>query len=237
MKILMLGDCAHVGYELARELWKRGHQVKHITFNHFSRFRYLKALSVPWQLAFNDCDLVHAHYARFPLYAAMLSGKPFVVQCHGSDVRYGVSSWQHYCLGKAKTVLVSTPDLLEKLPDATLLPTPIPSEFRDSGAPKHGAVYFKHNQDPELPIFPHFKGVIEVRERDVPYLDMPKILNQYKYVVDYHFPCLSKLALEALGCGCHVVKWQGEIVSNLPSKHRVENVVDKLEQIYREALS
>ena len=237
MKVVMVGDCAFVGFELARELRKRGHQVTHITFNHYSRLRFLKALPVPLQLAFDDCDLVHAHYARFPLYAAWLSGKPFVAHCHGSDIRGGVSRFKKYCFSKAEKVLVSTPDLLSQLPDATWLPNPVSWEFHDLGVPKHGAVYFKHKLDPPLPSLPQFLGKIEVLARNVPYKDMPKILNQYEYVVDYHFPSLSKLALEALGCGCRVVKWQGEVVSNLPSKHRVENVVDQLIQIYAEVLT
>ena len=44
LKIIMVGDCAHVGFELARGLRKRGYQVVHIVFDHFSWWRYLKAL-------------------------------------------------------------------------------------------------------------------------------------------------------------------------------------------------
>jgi glycosyltransferase involved in cell wall biosynthesis len=244
MKVTMVGDCAHVGYELARELRRRGHTVRHITFDHGSKLRYLKAIPVPLRLALDDCDLVHAHYARFPIYAAALSGKPFIAHCHGSDLRLGVSKVKEYFLKKARKIIVSTPDLLKFRPDATYLPNPVSWDFYDMGGPKKGAVYFKHKQDPCLPPSQLKMPYCEIRERDVGFSDMPKILNGYEYVVHNHYPveynhqpCLSKVALEALACGCKVVTWNGEVISNLPTKHRPEQVVDKLLEIYKEALS
>jgi len=236
MKITMVGDCAHVGYELAKELRKRGHIVKQIMFNHNSKLRYLKALTVPLRLAFDDCDLIHAHYARFPMYAAALSGKPFIVHCHGSDLRLGISRTKEHFLRKAKIIIASTPDLSNYRGGMTYLPNPVPWDFHDMNVPKSGGVYFKHKQDPTLP--PCLKDYTdcEVRERNVPFTDMPKVLNSYEYVLDFHFHCLSKLALEALGCGCKVVTWDGNIVTDLPDKHRPEQVVDRLLEIYKEAL-
>jgi len=197
----------------------------------------LKALTIPLRLAFDDCDLVHAHYARFPIYAAALSGKPFIAHCHGSDLRLGVSRIKQYFLKKARRIIVATPDLLEYHLGATYLPTIVPWEFHDLGVPKKGAVYFQHPQDPHHPFVAGVVGSYTVHDRSVPYSDMPKVLNQYEYVINFHYPILSKTSLEALACGCKVVMWDGKVISNLPSQHRPEQVVDRLLEVYKEALS
>jgi len=239
MKVLMIGDCAYVAYELARTLRERGYQVKQVTFNHFSKLRYFKAVWTLLTLPFRSFDLIHAHYLRFPAYAALfastLTGKPFIIHCHGSDVRNKrLNLLQKLCLRKAKKIIVGTPDLQPYVPDAIWLPTPVGPEFHDLGMCKQGAVYFKHQKDCGLPDFPSYM----IKERDQRYVDMPKILNQYEYVLNYHFSgftrWLSKLSLEALRCGCKVVVDHGEILEGLPAIHEVDNVVSKLEQIYLE---
>jgi len=241
MKILMVGDCAYVGYELARALRKRGYIVEHITFAHYSKTKYLKALKTLITLPFKKCDLIHAHYLRFPAYAALfaslLTGKPFIVHCHGSDVRDKRLNWlQKLCLRKAKQVIISTPSLQPYLPDAVWLPNPVGPEFHDLGTPKKGAVYFKHKKDWGLPQFPSYT----IRERDQAYADMPKVLNQYEYVLNYHFGNfthnLSKLSLEALRCGCKVVVGPGEVIEKLPAIHEVDNVASRLEKIYLDGM-
>ena len=42
--------------------------------------------------------------------------------------------------------------------------------------------------------------------------------------------------MEALACGCKVMNWKGEIIEGLPEEHKVENVVDRLLEIYEDAL-
>lgn len=234
MKILMIGDCAYVGYELGRALRKHGYTVEHITFKHDSKTKYFQALKTLITLPFKKCDLIHAHYLRFPAYVALFSGKPFIVHCHGSDVRNKRLNWlQKLCLRKAKKIIVSTPDL--HVPGAVWLPNPVGPEFHDLGTPKKGAVYFKHKKDWGLPQF----ATYTIRERDQAYVDMPKVLNQYEYVLNYHFGgfthMLSKLSLEALACGCKVVVARDEVIEKFPSAHETKNVVNLMQQIYLEA--
>ena len=79
-------------------------------------------------------DLVHVHYARLG-WAGPLTGRPFLVHCHGTDLR-GVtpgSAWGRVTgpwLRAAATVLYATPDLEAWArpfrQDAIFLPNPIP---------------------------------------------------------------------------------------------------------------
>jgi glycosyltransferase involved in cell wall biosynthesis len=125
LRIVMVDDCAFVGADIRKGLMNRGLQVDQFFFNGPSKVSTLMMAS---KLRRSRYDLVHAHYCRSAIYAAYLSGKPYIAHCHGSDVRLGVSWLKRLCLKKARKKLVSTPDLREILPDATLLPNPIDSE-------------------------------------------------------------------------------------------------------------
>lgn len=227
MKVIQLHDCAYVGFELGRELGRRGFTVSYMDFVSKGKLGFLRTANKMQEL---DCDLVHAHYCRSVAYASYLSGKPYVVHCHGSDVRNGTSFWQRRAIKKAKAVLVATPDLLDVLPDATYLPTPVGRQFKDLGLKrKHEALYFRRRDE----ICQKIDWIkVALADRGFSYEEMPTILNQYEFVVDDHYPALSKIALEALGCGCKVIDWKGEVVEDLPECHRVENVVDELVKIY-----
>jgi glycosyltransferase involved in cell wall biosynthesis len=78
-----------------------------------------------WKLRRTRHDLVHAHFCRSAVYAAYLSGKPYIAHCHGTDIRLDLNWLKKRCLKKARKVLVSTPDMLEILPYATWLPNPV----------------------------------------------------------------------------------------------------------------
>ena len=88
-------------------------------------------------------DLVHVHYASQAI-VGLLSGLPYVVHCHGSDIR-GTrpgSLWDRAispAIHRAAGVLYSTPDLAadaQRLrPDATFLPNPIDTDLFRPGAP------------------------------------------------------------------------------------------------------
>ncbi|MGH2455818.1 MAG: glycosyltransferase family 4 protein [Candidatus Limnocylindria bacterium] len=79
-------------------------------------------------------DIVHLHYARMGWLAALI-GRPFVLTCHGTDIR-GVrpgSAWGRLTapwLARAGQVLYATPDLELWVrafrPDARFVPNPIP---------------------------------------------------------------------------------------------------------------
>lgn len=105
-----------------------------------------KALTFPlraWPLAptifrvrTGDFDLVHVHYATHALVGPM-SRTPFVVHCHGSDVR-GVTPnsvagrYLKAMLSRAGSVVYATPDLADAVrsmrADAVFVPNPIDSD-------------------------------------------------------------------------------------------------------------
>src|SRR5262245_53771029 len=71
--------------------------------------------STAWHLRLDTAAIVHIHYAT-QAWPAMLSGRPFVVHCHGSDIRgvdptSVVGRFLTPALHRAASVLYSTPDL------------------------------------------------------------------------------------------------------------------------------
>jgi glycosyltransferase involved in cell wall biosynthesis len=96
----------------------------------------VRAAGLAWlatRLRLGRWDIVHVHYATHAMVGAW-SGRPYVVHCHGSDVR-GVERGSlrgrllRRYLGRASLVLYATPDLREWVlpyrPDASFLPNPI----------------------------------------------------------------------------------------------------------------
>jgi hypothetical protein len=81
-------------------------------------------------------DVAHIHWLPNGVVGAMLR-MPWVLHVHGSDIR-GVdaprSALARRILRWPDAVVVSTPDLLESIPSATWLPTPIPRLHIDSDA-------------------------------------------------------------------------------------------------------
>lgn len=241
----MVGDAAYVGEELSRGLRDKGVEVKQITFNHKSRARYFKATLTPFQIQFSDADIVHAHYLRFPGYASYLTKKPYIIHCHGSDIRYGLNGLQRRVNKKAKAVIVSTEPLLSRLPEATWLPNPVGPQFFNQHKPRNGTVYFRHQylKDPDFQLIEqYYPKPLVIMSRNVCYEQMPDVLNQFEMLINtpvpdgYRTP-LHKVSLEALACGTPVLMHTGEIYKELPVEHRREVVTQKLLAIYDSVLN
>jgi len=252
----MVHDCAFVGYELRRELLRRGFEVEHYFFCGLPK---ITTLEMVYRLKRANCDLIHAHFARSALYASYFSGKEYIAHCHGTDIRHGLSFLQKKCLKKARNVLVSTPDLLDILP-AMWLPNPVDTErfrpLREHDGNK--VLYFPHWYEDLTETLTGLCGRFgyELTTREamsVPYENMHLFLDQFDVFVDrFSVPSYSKTALEAMACGIPVVgyrhdlekaleklangderrslaKWQAEKI--LP-KHCVKKVVDQLTAVY-----
>jgi len=195
-------------------------------------------------------DIIHVHAFDeiISLLKKLYPHKKIIIHYHGSDIR-GKWKVRKRFWKKADLILVSTPDLLQGAPEnAIYLPNPVDTELfkplpklREIGT----ALYLvKHQKGEDLnwPIEVAKKMQLKLTVRDrvkepIPYGQMPNYLNTFEYYIDRNYiKSLSKTALEALACGCKVVRWDEEIVQGLPDGNRPENVVVKLKQIYEQLL-
>lgn len=95
--------------------------------------RFVPLLRLVWQLRRGRFDIVHIHYATHGV-IGLLAGAPFLIHCHGSDVRYvdrraAKGRALAWVMRRAAAVLYATPDLanwvLPLRADAEFLPNPI----------------------------------------------------------------------------------------------------------------
>lgn len=145
MRILHVNDVANVATTLATFQRERGHTVEVLRLRLLggARSSAVKALALPARaaelvrvhrhVAAGDFDVVHIHYAYLGMLGA-LGRYPYVLHCHGTDVRLGLRDAIRRplvlrALAGAALVLVATPDLLPIVrrvrPDATFLPDPV----------------------------------------------------------------------------------------------------------------
>lgn len=225
----MVHDCGFVGYNLAIELISRGFDVELFDFCVGESF-----FDMAMRLRRVDADLVHGHFVRSSAYACFLSGKPYVLHCHGSDVRGGLNFVKKLALKKAGHVFVSTPDLKAMYPDFEFLPNVVGREFEDFGCPERGGwVYFRKVFDGDRVV----GGDVFVPDCWIPHKLMPDMLNRFEGLIDQRaFPAMSVLCLEALACGCKVRLWDGSVVEGFPVEHDRVRVVDRLVEVYEEVL-
>jgi glycosyltransferase involved in cell wall biosynthesis len=108
--------------------------------------RLLDLLATSQRLTKRNYDLAHIHWAAYGM-LGRLGHIPYVVQCHGSDVRDRISSRIHRPLlqqifSHASAVLCTTPDLLSVVrqarPDASYMPGPIDTDQFQPGPGARG---------------------------------------------------------------------------------------------------
>jgi glycosyltransferase involved in cell wall biosynthesis len=197
-----------------------------------------------------DYDLIHVHSFDKCVPTLAYLGKPILLHYHGSDIRGRWEDkrgkWKH-----ANRIVVSTPDLLMGAPPKTeYLPNPIDTEvFKNLGGPRIGkALHFNYDAVDLAEHIAHENGVeLTVMGKGVPYMDMPRILNEYHYYIDVkrdHSDRVlisratdtgSLVGLQALACGCTVLRLDG-VHKGLPPEHEPCHVAKKLYRIYKEML-
>ena len=138
-EIVHIGDTAGVPQQLVAGLRDLGYPARAVVppVPLAGAPRVLKALSIPVRLAQSrrvaadarrdGASLLHVHYATAAL-GYLGSGLPLVVHAHGSDVRVpGLVDRRLLAIVWARSAirLVSTPDLLDRVPDAIYLPNPV----------------------------------------------------------------------------------------------------------------
>jgi len=224
------------GLTVYGEVWEMGKV-------HFALKSLLKA---------REFDLIHVHYhdVFIPFLKLLYPNKPVVLHYHGSDIR-GRWGERRRFWSKADAIIVSTADLLRGAPDnAQHIPNPVDTDLffpTDSDVPPDKALYFEYGANEEAKeLAERFNLKLDIMERNVPYLKMPETLRGYRWYIDVkrvggRLLCNpenigSKTALEALACGLKVIRYNGQVLTDLLPKHRPENVVETVKAIYEKLL-
>jgi len=139
---------------------------------------------------------------------------PIVLQYHGNDVRF--RSRVHPEAALADKVIVSTPDLQRF---GEWFDRPIESMFHYRGGRKKGTAlmvftsYFPDKRDMAKAWCEKNNIELRILNRDVeggvPFEELPSFLSKYEYYLDLKGisdpQTCSKMALEAMACGCKVI--------------------------------
>ena len=221
MKVLHIHQIAHIPQLLVKELAKKGIDAS------FSE--EINPATI------NDYDIIHAHYAltkntidAFKL--ARMNKIPFVLHCHGSDLRLLTGRKRvklpiHYrTISKhirkhSSRILLSTPDLVEFEPRGEYIPNPVDMEhFKPMpDIEKTGRHLICGKQIRGSKILEFIKPDIQydcvnngddirwpgnVKMLDyVEYEKLPKFLNQYENMLGTFGDLISMTRLEAMACG------------------------------------
>lgn len=154
MRIVHVNDIAHVATVLATAQRRRGDDVELLdppkpgaSMSYPWKLAALPLRVVPlaaaaWHIRRRSPDVAHVHYAPYAV-IGRLAGRPWLVHCHGSDVR-GVRAqsasgrYLRWAMARAGAVLYATVDLADWVRplrgDAEYLPNPIDTRmFSPSG--------------------------------------------------------------------------------------------------------
>lgn len=205
-----------------------------------------------------DVDIVWIHQTEIvvPIFK-LLTNKKVVLSYQGSDVnepRRSKNPIRILCRSMADLIIYNQKDHLKKIITirnvrkeyvVNAVDTDL---FYPKDKPKKGTLAFiSDNLDRKktLELLKKFEDLTIIDRNDgvIPYNEMPKILNKYELMVDLKVttfgllvPTLSKIALQSLACGLKVYTFQNEMKVGLPDRHKPENVMKKLHQLFCEIL-
>jgi len=259
MKILHIWNTAGVGSIIAKYMDKTfGTESWVIMRKRFDKFGFTtygecwdcrgKIFTLKSLLKARKYDLIHVHaFDRIvPLLKLLYPKKPVVLHYHGTDIRGKAEERKRY-YRKADFIIVSTPDLLETLPDATYIPNPVDTELfypRNIYEPKTSFHISYRADELAKKYAKQYNLKLYIHDREtapIPHIKFPDVLSKYEYYIDVKrfidgkiATALSKTALEALACGLKVINWNGEIVHPpLPQQHLPEEVCSRVFKIYK----
>ena len=190
-------------------------------------------------------DLVHVHSwdAIIP-WLKRLYDKPVVFTNHSLLIS---KTWDSRLgnLKKADAITVVTESFTKSR--SVYIPNPVDTDlFQDLHRHATGtAVHREYSATQEAEALARGRGLkltVIPRAQPVRHSELSALLNQYEYFVDVRripalspdiFPEVSKMALEALACGCKVISWDDRVLEGLPEQNRPENVVRKYYEVYR----
>lgn len=221
MKVLHVHQIAHIPQLLVKELNKKGIEAE-----------FAEQVSAQ---KIKEFDIIHGHYAlnRHTIDAFKLARNndiPFILHCHGSDLRllsgtqrknlpWHYKTISQYIRKRSAKILLSTPDLIEFEPNGTYIPNPIDMDFFRPmpEVEKTGRDLIMGKLISGSRILEHIKPDIQydcvnngekinwpdnVKELDyVPYKQLPKFFNGYENMLGTFGDLISMARLEAMACG------------------------------------
>jgi hypothetical protein len=116
-----------VGFPPAQKTVQLGPQRNYEIINRTRHLRTFLALVEPYDVLHYHCRSHFPQFLDLPLWRAL--GKQVWVSFHGSDIRGKQRKAANPLLRLADRIFVSTPDLLDTLPDAEWLPNPAPAQL------------------------------------------------------------------------------------------------------------
>jgi hypothetical protein len=255
MKVLFLWNTAGAMSAVIEWLNNNGHEARvlvskiHDPMSHSIRLKKSIPVSSPMEFYIKGIiqilrfkpDVIHVSSSLKILIIARFFAfhTPIVFFYHGRDIRGRQSPHRETKL--ADKVCVTTPDLAKY---GEWWDRPTPGMFYYRGGRKANtallvfAPYFKSDsreiaktwckkRDIELTI-------LDRSEEVVPHEDMPKLLSQFEYVLDFkghrtNKKLLSKIALESLACGCKVVSESDLELIIMPGEYKRRTPEEYLE--------
>ena len=260
MKIVHLWSVAGVAEVLAKFMDRlKGTSSTVLVRRRFDRFGFNSSSLADGRYAFalravmtaRSADLVQVHnWDRILPWVSRFSPAPSVITYHNFNIANEWEKRRRYW-SKADRRVIATPGLADEKNGTVFIPEPVDTDmFFDASARKAGtALHFEYGATEEAETFARERGLdLTVLSRDaspVAHSMMPSLLNRYEYYIDIKrsvsvspdiIRATGKTCLEALACGCKVIRWDGRVLSGLPPENRPERVVNQYYDLYRSLL-
>jgi len=223
LKVLFVRNTAGACSSIAMWLKKNGHEVRVLDIRERDRFGRISLfgeslLCDDWaelntliRSSITDWkpDVVHVNAADIYLVICRLASLkvPIVLQFHGSEIRGKKKLPINARLADA--IIVSTPDLTEY---GEWYGSPTADIFTDKGGRELGTGLLVHDSKSRIDerktarAFCDTNGIDLTIAQNIRHEKMPWLLSRFEYYLDFkRLGALSKLALEAAACGCHIV--------------------------------
>lgn len=224
MRILYVNNINQVAEVYTHELHRRGHCTELFQPSLIGGFaplpiklalmpvRVIDMRRIHGKLNAKHFDIIHIHWASYGM-LGLLSNVPFIVHCHGSDVRERLK--QPFfrpaltsILHRAATVMCITPDLLPVVqsvrPDVIFSPAPIdtdrfaPGERGQSLSERPWTILLFARLDPEKGVDIAMQGIVRFVHRHmnvrVQLLDWGPLRTKYRQLYGARFEFLPLVA-------------------------------------------
>jgi len=233
MKVLFLGNTAGAFTPVAEWLHENGHEVKIVVRACFDPYKFTENSGLGVlvdgpldlyketmrQIEEMSPDIVHISSSRELLLVARIQSwkTPIVFTYHGVDARDPTGRPHKIVSQLADHVTVTTPDLSSY---GNFLDRPIGHEFHYRGGRVIDTAlmfyrdYFYADKRGLAKEWCTERGyeltILDDAENPIPHDEIPEVLSKYEYYLDWkdqrgELHALSKMALEALRCGCKVI--------------------------------